>query len=85
MIDVASFYDTVGWYRMGKAALCLAFPPEMLGLELQQCMAARCVRQSGAYGAPCAPTRSIVPGLRGGTRFGKRSTFYVLQRITTVH
>eukprot|EP00959_Pyramimonas_sp_CCMP1952_P313490 6561885-Pyramimonas_sp.AAC.1 len=70
---------------MGKAALRLSFPPEVLGLELQQCMAARCVRQSGAYGAPFVPTRSIVQGLRGGTRFGKCSTYYVLQRITTVH
>eukprot|EP00959_Pyramimonas_sp_CCMP1952_P236659 4945802-Pyramimonas_sp.AAC.1 len=63
MIDIASFYDSVGWYRMAKAALRLEFPPEILGLELQQCMAARCVRQGGAYGFPFSPTRSIVQGL----------------------
>eukprot|EP00959_Pyramimonas_sp_CCMP1952_P186313 3896186-Pyramimonas_sp.AAC.1 len=70
---------------MGKSALRLEFPPEVLGLELHQCMAARCVRQAGAYGSPFAPTRSIVQGLRSGTCFGKCATSHILQHITTCH
>eukprot|EP00959_Pyramimonas_sp_CCMP1952_P385478 8078563-Pyramimonas_sp.AAC.1 len=67
--DIAQCYDSVGWHRIAAAALRLDFPAEILGLELQQRMAVRCVRQSGAHGPPFCPTRSIVQGLRAGTRF----------------
>eukprot|EP00959_Pyramimonas_sp_CCMP1952_P435113 9111087-Pyramimonas_sp.AAC.1 len=69
LCDIAQFCDSVGWHRIAAAALRLDFPAEILGHELQQCMAVRCVRQSGAYGPPFCPTRSIVQGLRAGTRF----------------
>eukprot|EP00959_Pyramimonas_sp_CCMP1952_P349799 7329352-Pyramimonas_sp.AAC.1 len=50
-----------------------------------QCMAARCLRQSGTYSEPFAPLRSIVQGLRGGTRFAKCATCHIMHRPTTVH
>ncbi len=53
----------------------LEFPAEVLGLELLQCMAARCLRQAGAYSEAFSPTRSVVQGLRSGTRFAKAVTF----------
>eukprot|EP00959_Pyramimonas_sp_CCMP1952_P337459 7066931-Pyramimonas_sp.AAC.1 len=48
-------------------------------------MASRCVRQSGAYPAPFDPARSIVQGLRAGTRFAKCVTYHIMANITTVH
>ena len=61
-----------------------AFPLEAW-FGLQRLMASRCVRQSGAYSAPFDPTRSIVQGLRAGTRFAKCATYYIMAKITTVH
>eukprot|EP00959_Pyramimonas_sp_CCMP1952_P033336 699456-Pyramimonas_sp.AAC.1 len=42
LLDIGQFYDTIGWLRLGRAALRLDFPAEVLGLEIPQCMAPRC-------------------------------------------
>eukprot|EP00959_Pyramimonas_sp_CCMP1952_P446571 9350353-Pyramimonas_sp.AAC.1 len=50
-----------------------------------QCMAARCLRQSGADSEAFTPIRSVVQGLRSGTRFAKAVTYFIMQKIATIH
>eukprot|EP00959_Pyramimonas_sp_CCMP1952_P060548 1264843-Pyramimonas_sp.AAC.1 len=42
----------------------------------------RSLGQSGAYAEPILPTHSIVQGLRGGTRFARCLTYFILSRVT---
>eukprot|EP00959_Pyramimonas_sp_CCMP1952_P073867 1543880-Pyramimonas_sp.AAC.1 len=45
----------------------------------------RSLGQSGAYADPILPTHSVVQGIRGGTRFARCLTYYILSRATVVH
>ena len=41
MLGAKSFYDSMSWVKLGRAALRLGFPPTVLALELQLRMAPR--------------------------------------------
>eukprot|EP00959_Pyramimonas_sp_CCMP1952_P101594 2125629-Pyramimonas_sp.AAC.1 len=43
------------------------------------------VAQVSAYSLPFQPTRSVVQGLRSGTRFARCMSYWVLHRLCTVH
>eukprot|EP00959_Pyramimonas_sp_CCMP1952_P417786 8752985-Pyramimonas_sp.AAC.1 len=46
LLDVAQFYDSIDWCRLGEEAMEVDFPAEVLGLEILQCMAPRILTQS---------------------------------------
>eukprot|EP00959_Pyramimonas_sp_CCMP1952_P156394 3270716-Pyramimonas_sp.AAC.1 len=48
LLDVAQFYGSIEWCRLGEEALEVDFPAEVLGLEILQCTAPRVLTQSGA-------------------------------------
>eukprot|EP00959_Pyramimonas_sp_CCMP1952_P249733 5220840-Pyramimonas_sp.AAC.1 len=58
------------WAGLARAALRCGFPPAVLALELQQCMAGRVLLQDGLASRLVVPSQSVVQGVRSGTRFG---------------
>ncbi|CAK0814711.1 unnamed protein product [Prorocentrum cordatum] len=84
LIDVQKFYDSMPWVGLARAALSCGFPPAVLALELQQCMAGRVLLQDGMASRFVIPCQSVVQGARSGTRigFGRRMTYHALQRLT---
>eukprot|EP00959_Pyramimonas_sp_CCMP1952_P066620 1390902-Pyramimonas_sp.AAC.1 len=78
-------YDSIGWQRLGRAALILNCPAEVLRLEVMQCMSPRCLRQAGAYSEPFSPWRSIIQGQRDGARVAKCTTYQIMHRLTAAH
>ena len=82
MLDFKSFYDSMGWVKLGRAALKLGFPPAILALELQQCLAARVLVSDRTASLAFQPSRSIVQGLRSGTRFARCLAFFIMTRVT---
>eukprot|EP00959_Pyramimonas_sp_CCMP1952_P244474 5110240-Pyramimonas_sp.AAC.1 len=69
ILDIKSFYDHIQWPRLIRAALRLGYPPALLFLELQSCLPPRLASRIGAHSIAFQPTRSVVQGLRSGTRF----------------
>eukprot|EP00959_Pyramimonas_sp_CCMP1952_P203504 4255556-Pyramimonas_sp.AAC.1 len=59
------------WGPLASSALRLGFPPVVLSLELQMCLAPRTVAQLGPYSEAFQASQSIIQGLRSGTRFGR--------------
>eukprot|EP00959_Pyramimonas_sp_CCMP1952_P134045 2804017-Pyramimonas_sp.AAC.1 len=78
LLDISELYASIGWLQLGRVAMRLDFPVEVLGLELLQCMAARCLR----IPSPLCP---VVQGLRGRIRFATCATYHIMQRFTTAH
>eukprot|EP00959_Pyramimonas_sp_CCMP1952_P091906 1923780-Pyramimonas_sp.AAC.1 len=69
LVDVQSFYDSVEWPQLARAALQLKFPPVILFLELQICLSPRLIAQLSSYSLPFQPASPVVQGLRSGTIF----------------
>eukprot|EP00959_Pyramimonas_sp_CCMP1952_P368379 7716420-Pyramimonas_sp.AAC.1 len=75
----------MGWIPLARSALRMGFPPAVLALELQMCMAPRVLSQLGSFSQAFQPWQSIIQGLRGGTRFGRCMVYYILMKLTTTH
>eukprot|EP00959_Pyramimonas_sp_CCMP1952_P222855 4659039-Pyramimonas_sp.AAC.1 len=85
LVDTQSFYGSIEWPTLAPSALALDFPPQTLYLELLQCVAARTPGLLGAATRASRPTRSVVKGLRAGTRFAKAMTHYALATTTVAN
>ena len=48
-------------------------------------MSARSLAQDGSFSEAFQPSRSIVQGIRSGTRFGRCMVYHILSQITTAH
>eukprot|EP00959_Pyramimonas_sp_CCMP1952_P238736 4988613-Pyramimonas_sp.AAC.1 len=73
------------WDVLIRGAFRYGFPAVMLGLELQICASPRMLDQGDAVSLPFQATRSIVQGLRSGTRFARCVTSLVMERLTVMH
>eukprot|EP00959_Pyramimonas_sp_CCMP1952_P188037 3931856-Pyramimonas_sp.AAC.1 len=69
--------------KLVRAAVRLGLPPTVLYLEILQCACPRTLNQISAFSEPIEVTRSIVQGLRGGARYARIMTFFVMQKICT--
>eukprot|EP00959_Pyramimonas_sp_CCMP1952_P149243 3122677-Pyramimonas_sp.AAC.1 len=52
LTDVESYYDTMFWLKLVRAAARMEFPPTVLYLELVQCARPRTLNQLSAFSAP---------------------------------
>eukprot|EP00959_Pyramimonas_sp_CCMP1952_P254409 5314069-Pyramimonas_sp.AAC.1 len=82
LLDIQSFYDEMEWPVLVDGALRYGFPPVMLGLELQTCSGPRLLDHGDAVSRPFQCTRSIIQGLRSGTRIAKVVANTVMARLT---
>ena len=73
------------WVPLVRSALRMGFPPAVLALELQMCLAPRLLSQMGSSSRAFQPWQSIIQGLRSGTRFGRCLVYYILSHLTTAH
>ena len=73
------------WDTLVAGAFRYGFPAAMLGLELQICASPRMLDQGDAVSRPFQAIRSIIQGLRSGTRIARCVTNLVMERLTVMH
>eukprot|EP00959_Pyramimonas_sp_CCMP1952_P284391 5944921-Pyramimonas_sp.AAC.1 len=83
LLDIQELYDSIPWLPLAKAALRLNFPPIILYVDLLQCITVRTLSQEGAVCNPFEPCQSVIQGLRGGTRFAKILTHFIMRVVVT--
>eukprot|EP00959_Pyramimonas_sp_CCMP1952_P237419 4961860-Pyramimonas_sp.AAC.1 len=79
--DIASFYVSIEFQPLAECALEKGFPPVISFLELQLCLAPRMLEQLSCFSEPFEVTRSVVQGLRNGTRFAKCIAANICRRL----
>ena len=71
LFDLTTFYDTVGWGPLVRAALRLGYPPLCLAMAINQAQAPRYLSLEGALAAPILPARSLLAGCAQSTFLSK--------------
>ena len=85
LCDTKNFYDMMEWDILASGAIKYGFPARTLYPELQMCTGPRLLAQFDATSQPFQATRSIIQGLRSGTRFARCMTSKVMEVATTAN